>query len=120
MVMAIAFDDARADQVRHEGDGKGMIKGVFDTRFFGSSENPHLPHAGLNQVDPGYSSSTHFHTHDQFQVVVDGKGTLGRHEISPYTVHFTRAYTPYGPLVSDTVRPLTFFVMRTRYDSGSQ
>src|SRR5262249_24189545 len=52
--------------------------------------------------------------------VVDGKGTLGRHEISPYTVHFARAYTPYGPLVSDTVHPLTFFVMRVRYDAGSQ
>jgi rubredoxin len=50
---------------------------------------------------------------------VDGKFKIGRHELTPYCVHFTRAYTPYGPLVSDGPG-FAFLVMRAHRDAGAQ
>ena len=119
MALAIAYEDAVVHQIRRE---KPTLKEAsVKTRFFGSRDNPHAPHADLNHYDPGRSSysGTHFHVRDQFQVVVAGRGRIGRHDLSPYCVHFTRAYTPYGPLVTDGTG-LTFMVMRAHFDPGSQ
>ena len=120
MAMAIAFDEAKVNQVRITGPGKGTVGGVTQTPFFGSRKNPELPLASLNQQDPGAFSATHFHVVDQFQVIVDGKGTLGRHDLAPYGIHFSRAYTPYGPLSSDAITGMVLFVMRAHHDPGSQ
>jgi rubredoxin len=118
MVLAVAFDDVKARrQHRTPPDISG---GVTQTLYFGSSTEPDQPHASLNEPDAGLLASTHFHRVDQFQVVVGGKGKIGRHELSPYCVHFTRAYTPYGPLLSDPADALKFIVMRARHDAGSQ
>jgi len=118
MVLAVAVDTARKNQIRREAPGRGG--GTTQIPIFGSRDNPNLPLASLNQLDPGLYSSTHFHIVDQFQVIVDGKGKLGRHALAPYGVHFSRAYTPYGPLVSDAGDGLKFFVMRAHPDTGSQ
>src|SRR5262245_16006632 len=121
MIMAIAFDDAKANQYRRKGNGRNGTGETSFTRFFGSPDNPDLPDAHLAHRDPGRTSRAHFHRLDQFQVVVDGKGKLGRHDLAPYFVHFSRAYTPYGPLLAlDTGTPLTAFVLRAHYDPGSQ
>ena len=40
----------------------------------------------------------HFHENDQFQVVVSGGGVLGKHKLAVRAVHFSRAYTPSGPI----------------------
>src|SRR5262249_46731164 len=90
------------------------------TPFIGSRGNPDLPLATLNELAPGRVSSTHFHIVDQFQVILDGRGTIGRHKLAPYGVHFTRAYTPYGPLIAGAEKGLKFFVMRAHPDTGSQ
>src|SRR5688572_393560 len=117
MVLAVAFEDAKQNQQRKNTPERGG--GATQTPMFSVRDQPYLPHASVNQLDPCLNSSTHFHIRDQFQVVINGKGSLGRHDISPYSVHFSRAYPPYGPLLS--VDPgLTFFVMRTRRDAGSQ
>ena len=121
MALVLAFEDARTNQYRNpENVSKGIIGGNIHTPFFGSRDTPDFPHAALAQWDPGRVSRAHFHANDQFQVIVDGKGTLGRHELARYCVHFSRAYTPYGPLVADTGNPLTFFGLRAHYDPGSQ
>lgn len=129
MVLAVAFDEVKTNQGRSDGDaGGGAAGGPLSTNFFGPGDNPDLlhssdlPHASLNQPDPGHISGTHFHLVDQFQVIVDGKGKLGRHDLTPYCVHFSRAYTPYGPLISDTADPLKYFVMHahTHPDWGSR
>ena len=119
MAVAIAYDDAKINQLRRENPGRGQASAK--TPFFGSRDNPDLPHASLNHYDPGRAtySGTHFHVRDQFQVVVAGKGRIGRHDLAPYCVHFTRAYTPYGPLVTDGAG-LTFMVMRAHLDEGAQ
>jgi len=120
MTMVIAFEEAKLNQVRLKGDGSNTKGALTHTPFFEFRHNPDFPHASLNQLDPGRFSDTHFHMRDQFQVVVGGKGTIGRHDLAPYGVHFSRAYTPYGPLVADAGAGLTFFVMRARRDTGAQ
>jgi rubredoxin len=120
MALVAAFDDLKANRIRRVSDKPGTTGGLLYTPMLGARDKPDLPHAALAQFDPGRISRPHFHLRDQFQVVVGGKGSLGRHEIYPYTVHFSRAYTPYGPLVSGAGTGLTFFVMRAHPDPGSQ
>ncbi len=57
----------------------------------------------------------HFHKVDQFQVVVAGDGTIGKHPLKPITVHYTDAYTPYGPIVAGP-KGLHFFTIRMQTD----
>jgi rubredoxin len=123
MVMAIGYDEAKSNKPSPKAEkfqNKNHSGGVAQTRFFGFRDNPDLPYAQLNCEDPGRVTGTHFHIVDQFQVVVSGKGTLGRHHLAPYGVHFTRAYTPYGPLKSDPSTGFEFLVMRAHPDPGSQ
>jgi hypothetical protein len=121
MVMAIAFDEAVKNPRK---PAHGIIKTSkgtgTNTKFFDFQDTQDMPHASLNQHDQGYYNGTHFHVVDQFQVVVDGAGTIGRHQLSPYIVHFTRAYTPYGPLLSNASNGLTFFALRAHRDRGPQ
>ena len=123
MALAVAYDDAKINQVRLVKDGSAPVDGATQTPFFGGRDQPALPHAALSQRIPGLAkpkvSGTHFHAVDQFQVVINAKGKLGRHDLSPYCVHFSRAYTPYGPLVSDAAAGFTFFVLRPRYDPAA-
>jgi len=116
MVMALSLDHAKENQVKIKGDGSGTVGETLFTGFFGSPKTPNFPHAGLSQRAPGRSSRAHFHTVDQFQVVVGGKGKIGRHNLAPYSVHFSRAYTPYGPLLTDNKEGLTFFFLRAQPD----
>ncbi len=123
MVMVKAFDEAKAQQRKIEPDAKRGPGTILNTPFFGVQGAPNmyeLPLACLSQGGPGRSSTAHFHVVDQFQFVVDGKGTLGRHQLTPYGVHFSRAYTPYGPLATDPEVGLTYFVLRAHHDTGAQ
>ena len=119
MSLVVAIDELKPDQVKRKGVlGEGS---VLNSHFCRSSiENPHTPSAYLNQNDPGRRSSPHFHAADQFQIIVEGKCKFGRHDATPYTVHFTRAYTPYGPLLADKETGFGFMTLRSRYDPGQQ
>ena len=121
MVLAVAFEEAKTKQLRVEGNpNRGNTGGILQTPFFGSRKTPDLPQAKLSQYDPGRYDGPHFHIVDQFQIVVRGKGKLGRHDLTPYGVHFSRAFTPYGPLLSDADAGFSLFVLRRRADPGSQ
>ncbi len=61
----------------------------------------------------------HYHQVDQFQVVVSGGGTLGRHPLALHAVHFTRAHTPYGPILFNE-EGLGFLTLRAQRDPGAQ
>lgn len=43
----------------------------------------------------------HFHEVDQFQVVTGGEGTIGRHRAVAGVLHYTDAFTAYGPIRTD-------------------
>ena len=78
------------------------------------------PQAFLVEQSPGAIVHPHFHYVDQFQVVVDGGGTLGRHDVSPISVHFASAHTGYGPITPGP-EGLKYFTLRASADeTGAQ
>lgn len=123
MTLVVALSDLNPEQVNRPGKiGPGSPGAVVTTFFKATADRPNTPSAYLNHYPGGKArySAAHFHEADQFQIIVQGKGQFGRHEVSPYCVHFSRAYTPYGPLLSDEEVGWTFLVLRTRYDPGAQ
>jgi hypothetical protein len=69
----------------------------------------------LLTVPAGYTSEAHFHEADQFQVVVAGSMDMAGEVLTPGSVHYTDARTPYGPF---TAGPdgLTLMVIRPGAD----
>jgi rubredoxin len=114
MPRVVAFEDAKAQQFR-------LRDCATNTPFLKSSKDtPDLPVAFISRGDLKRTVAPHWHRVDQFQIVAEGKGKLGRHEVFPYCVHFTRAYTPYGPIVDDGKNAISFFTLRTRFDPGAR
>jgi rubredoxin len=120
MPLVVSYDEIKPEQIKRSAGGSDRPAVTNFPFFRATTETPDAPTAFLAQYDPGEKSCTHFHQVDQFQVLVRGKGTLGRHEVAPYYVHFARAYTPYGPLHADEQSGWTFMTLRTRYDPGAQ
>jgi len=120
MTLIVAMDAVAHTGIRRVDGGAGRPKLTSTTFFRATAENPVAPTAFCNRYDPGSTSTAHFHAVDQFQIIVDGKGLFGRHDVSPYCVHFSRAYTPYGPLQSDPQEGWAFVTLRTRFDPGAQ
>ena len=120
MSLVAAFDEITPDRIRKNPGGADRPASTNYVFFRAQKDTPDAPSAFLAQYDPGDNSSTHFHEVDQFQILVKGKGRLGRHEVEPYYVHFSRAYTPYGPLQADEHTGWTFMTLRTQYDPGAQ
>jgi len=58
----------------------------------------------------------HFHDVDQFQVVVDGGGRIGKKRVRPVTFQYADAFTPYGPIIAD--EKLSFFTLRNIASGG--
>ena len=119
MSLVVAIDEIKPNQVKRNGVlGAGS---VLTSNFCRATvDAPHSPSAYLNQGEPGRVTGAHFHVADQFQIVVAGKGKFGRHQVSPYYVHYSRAYTPYGPLQVDKETGWAFITLRSRYDPGQQ
>jgi hypothetical protein len=80
----------------------------------------HPPQAFLVEQSPGAVVHPHFHFVDQFQVAVDGGGTIGRHELAPVSAHFASACTGYGPITPGPAG-LKYFTLRGSADTtGAQ
>jgi hypothetical protein len=78
------------------------------------------PQAFLVEQEAGATVAPHFHYVDQFQVIVSGDGVLGRHPVSPLTVHFAGAHTGYGPIIPGE-KGLSYFTFRASADeTGAQ
>jgi hypothetical protein len=78
------------------------------------------PQAFLIEQEAGAVVHPHFHYVDQFQVVVAGGGSLGRHAVSPVSVHFAAACTGYGPIQPGD-QGLSYFTFRASADhTGAQ
>jgi len=120
MSLVVAFDEITPDRIRKNKGGPDSPASTNFPFFRATPDAPDAPSAFLAQYEPGDRSCAHFHTVDQFQILVKGKGQLGRHDVAPYYVHFARAYTPYGPLHADQATGWTFMTLRTRYDPGAQ
>ncbi len=117
MPLVVAYDEIKPEQ--RDRAGKTGKPGGTNTTFFRARKGePDGPSAYINRYVPGRLSHAHYHLIDQFQIIVDGKGEFGRHQVEPYCVHFSRAYTPYGPLKSDDKDGWAFLVLRAHYDPG--
>ena len=77
------------------------------------------PMAFLAEGSPHRLLRPHFHIVDQFQVMYNGSGSLGKHPVGRGAVHFSRAYTPYGP-ISYSEKGLGFITLRAHRDPGAQ
>jgi len=73
--------------------------------------------AFIVEQSPNSVVPSHFHISNQFQVVVGGSGTLGRHEVRPFAVHYAGSYTGYGPITAGD-DGLAYFTLRAQFDSG--
>ncbi|MGE0226670.1 MAG: hypothetical protein AB7F35_04950 [Acetobacteraceae bacterium] len=79
-----------------------------------------FPMAFLVEQDPGSTANAHYHQQDQFQLVVNGHGTMGTHEIGAVTVHFTAAHTAYGPIRASKDAGVWYFTLRNGFDPGAR
>jgi hypothetical protein len=77
------------------------------------------PMAFLVEKDPHAVVRPHFHQADQYQVVVQGGGRLGRHDVGTVAVHYTDAWSAYGPIVAAD-EGISWFTLRNAWDSGAR
>lgn len=73
------------------------------------------PQAFLVEQERNAVVHPHFHFVDQFQVVVEGGGKIGRHELEPIMAHFAGASTGYGPITPGE-GGLKYFTLRASAD----
>src|SRR4029450_4551073 len=85
--------------------------------FPASGEMPEMPMAFFVEQLAHTIIPSHFHAVNQFQVVVEGQGTLGKRVVHPWTVHYTNGFTGYGPLCA-AAAGMAFFTLRNRWDAG--
>src|SRR5215831_4733550 len=115
MILAQALTTVRAQRTQRVlPDGQPIwMSPVFPS----SGATPEMPMASLVEQLPHTIIPAHFHAVNQFQVVVEGEGTLGKRTVHPWTVHYTNGFTGYGPLDAGAAG-MAFFTLRNRYDAG--
>lgn len=116
MPQIASYDDAKVNRKERETPTGRAWRTPFLTPEEG---NPANPHAFLVEGVPGRVIRSHFHDNDQYQVIVYGGGVLGKHDLSVNAVHFSRAHTPYGPIVFGE-QGLGFLTLRAHKDPGAQ
>ncbi len=77
------------------------------------------PVAFLVEKGPGGVTRPHFHRADQYQVVVGGYGKLGLHDTGSIAVHYTDAFSAYGPIVA-AGDGIAWFTLRNGWDPGAK
>jgi hypothetical protein len=77
------------------------------------------PMAFLVEKEAASVVHPHFHQADQYQVVVQGSGRLGVHDIASVAVHYTDAYSAYGPIVAAD-EGVAWFTLRNAWDPGAR
>jgi hypothetical protein len=77
------------------------------------------PMAFLVEKEAAAVVRPHFHAADQYQVVVQGSGRLGLHDIASVAVHYTDAYSAYGPIIAAD-EGVSWFTLRNAWDPGAR
>jgi len=94
---------------------------MFKSVFVGPWEkpatmDPNLAQAYVVDQDPGTRVEPHYHEVEQYQVVVEGEGLLGKHAVRPVALHYTDPYTAYGPITPNEGSRIAYFTMRAKSD----
>jgi len=117
MIRTGTLEKARAERRHHVlPNGTGYWRNGL---IASPAEEPVAPQAFLVEQDPGTLIEPHFHLQDEFQVMVGGSGSLGRHAVQPVSVHYAGAHTGYGPITAGS-DGLDYFTLRARMDTGAQ
>ncbi len=118
MPQIASYDDVKANRIKRElSVGQG-----WRTNFLTHPEGTDVAEEPMGFLVEGNHERVirpHYHENDQFQVIVSGGGVLGKIKLSIHTVHFSRAYTPYGP-INFGADGLGFLTLRARRDPGAQ
>jgi hypothetical protein len=77
------------------------------------------PMAFLVEKEADVVVHPHFHQADQYQVIVQGSGKLGVHDVASVAVHYTDAYSAYGPIVA-AGEGVSWFTLRNAWDPGAR
>jgi hypothetical protein len=77
------------------------------------------PMAFLVEKEPHAVTKPHFHAADQYQVIVQGGGRLGIHDVGTVAVHYTDAWSAYGPIVAAD-EGISWFTLRNAWDPGAR
>jgi hypothetical protein len=77
------------------------------------------PMAFLVEKEAAAVVRPHFHEADQYQIVVQGSGRLGVHDVASVAVHYTDAYSAYGPIIAAD-QGVSWFTLRNAWDSGAR
>lgn len=85
----------------------------------GDANGTWRPQAFLVEQDPDSVILPHFHEENEFQVFVDGDGTMGRNAVRPVTVHYAGRHTGYGPIAAGS-HGLWYFSLRAVADPGAR
>ncbi len=119
MPLVKAYDEVENPRIQ-----RSLPNGHFGWRtdFIKRPEDKSIdtPMAFLAEGTPNRLLRAHFHEVDQFQVIYNGGGTLGKTPVKPGAVHFSRAYTPYGPISYSSDKGLGFITLRAHRDPGAQ
>ena len=75
--------------------------------------------AFLVEKEPHAVVKPHFHQADQYQVIVQGGGRLGTHDVGTVAVHYTDAWSAYGPIVAAD-DGIAWFTLRNAWDPGAR
>ncbi len=105
-------------------NGTGYFKSEFvSTLAADSAAAPEgtgvSPQSFLVEQDADSVILPHFHLQDEFQVVVQGEGSIGRHPVRALAVHYAGAHTGYGPITAGA-GGLWYFTLRPRMDYGAK
>ena len=127
MPFITSADDARAARKPVEVQGRtyylSPYMGTAPTRGRyepGNEANDDgMPQGFLVEQPSGAVTPPHFHDHEQFQVVVDGGGFVGKKAAMPLSVHYAGGHTPYGPIVAGA-EGIFYFTLRSRWDAGAK
>ncbi len=117
MILAKSSSEARTTTYRIDhNDGRES----WVSRFFtATADEPKQPVAFLVEKKAHGIVPPHFHEVNQFQVIVEGHGKLGKAEARPFTVHYTNGFTGYGPITAEE-EGISFFTLRNQFDSGAK
>ena len=124
--MILTADSIAALQTNRRKTGNGWL-----TTYIGKNRNTLrdgepapaddivYPMAFLVEKEGAAIVKPHFHSADQYQVVVQGSGRLGIHDIGTVAVHYTDAYSAYGPIIAAD-EGVSWFTLRNAWDPGAR
>ena len=116
MIFARSFADVNPDRfVGKLFNGYNYAR----TNYLGTdTSHRDTPQALLVEQSSNSVVPPHFHGIDQFQVVVNGSGMLGKHRVAPVCIHYANAYTGYGPINAGD-DGIYYFTLRAQSEPGA-